>query len=71
MITCRKDERLPHEKSMSILASKGVGLSFDIWLSRKGLFQNIYLVLDLSYHKCNPFITAAVDGSIFKKILGL
>ena len=49
-------------------ASKVVGLSSDIWPSRKALkgnLQNIHMMLDLLYHKGNPLITAVVDGSIF------
>ena len=42
------------EKRICFLASRGVGLSLDIWPSRKGLLQNTYLMLDLSCHKCNP-----------------
>ena len=40
----------------------------DIWPSRKAfkrLLHNIYLMLDLLYHKHNPLITAVVDGGIF------
>ena len=32
------------------------------------LLQNICLLLDLLYYKCNPLIKTGVDGSIFKKI---
>ena len=31
----------------------------------KCLLQNIYWMLDLLYHKRNPFITTVVDVSIF------
>ena len=61
---CEKDDRF-------FTASKRVGLSSDIWPSRKALkgnLKNIHMVLDLLYHKGNPPITAVVDGSIFKKI---
>ena len=34
----------------------------------KCLLQNIYLLLDLLYHKDNPFITTTVENNIFKKI---
>ena len=36
--------------------------------SKKALkrpLQNIYLMLDLLYHKCNPLSTTIVEGSIF------
>ena len=49
------------------IANKVVGLSLDIWRSRKafkGLLQNIYLSL-LLYHKRNPLIMTVVDSSIF------
>ena len=39
--------------------------------SLKRLLQNIYLMLELLYHKHNPLITTAVYGSIFKKRLRL
>ena len=58
-----------------------VGLSLDIWAPRKPQWQNIFLMLDLLYHKYNPIITiillfykhnrvitSVVDGSILKKI---
>ena len=54
------------------IAYKVVGLSLNIWPSRKALkclLQNIYLMLDLLYCKCNPFIVTVVDGSIFFKSL--
>ena len=66
----KKFDRLPHQKSRFFITNKGVGLSLDIWSSRKALnclLQNIYLMLDLLYYKCNPLVTTAVDGSIFKK----
>ena len=69
MIMCKKDDM---KKSRFFIASKGLGLSSDIWPSRKALkgsLQNIYLMLDLLCHKGNPLITAVVDDSIFKKIL--
>ena len=50
------------------IASKVPGLSLDIWRSKKvlrQLLQNIYLVLELLYHKRNPLILTVVDGSIF------
>ena len=53
---------------MFFIASKGEGLSLDVWHSRKNfkcLLQNIYLLLDLLYRKRNPLITTVVDGSIF------
>ena len=34
----------------------------------KSLLQNIYQMLDLLYHECNPLIMNVVDGSIFLKI---
>ena len=39
--------------------------------SKKALkcpLQNIYSMLDLLYHKCNPLFTTIVEGSIFLKI---
>ena len=71
MTTCRKGDRLPHQKSRFFIASRGVGLSLDVWPSRKALkrlFQNICLLLDLLYHKRKPLIATAVDGSIFKNV---
>ena len=68
MTMSKKDDRLSHQKSRFFLASKGVGLSLDIWLSRKaleGLLQNMIMMLDLLYHKCNSLITAVLDGSAF------
>ena len=29
--------------------------------------MNIYVILELLSHKCNPLITTVVDGSVFKK----
>ena len=49
------------------IANKGVGLSLDIWPPTKAfkcLLQNI--MLDLLYHKQNPFIKTLLDGSISK-----
>ena len=43
----RIDDRPPHQKDRFILANKGVGLSLDIWPSRKDLLQKIWLVLEL------------------------
>ena len=48
-------------------------LFLDIWPSGKALkylLQNMYLVLHLLYHKCNPLIRIA-DGSILFKYLRL
>ena len=67
MTMCKKDDK---QNSKFFIASKWVGLSSDIWPSRKtlkGSLQNIYLMLDL-YCKGNPLITAVVDDSIFSKI---
>ena len=53
MTMFKKDDRLPHQKSKFFIASKGVGLTLDIWPLKKalkGLLQNIYLMLDLLYH---------------------
>ena len=69
MTMCKKDDM---KMSRFFIASKGVGLSSDVWPSRKALkgsLQNIYMMLDLLYHKGNPLITAIVDDGIFKKIL--
>ena len=54
------------KKFYIFVAIKGVGLSLYIWRSRKtlkGLLQNIYLMLELLYHKLNSCIT--INGSIF------
>ena len=67
MTMCKKDDRPPQQKSTVFTASK-VGLSLDICPSRKilkRLLQNIYLMLDLLYHKRNTFIMTVADGSIF------
>ena len=56
------------QKFHIFIASKGAGLSLDIRRSRKNLkslLQNIYLMLQLIYHKHNPLITNIVYGSIF------
>ena len=69
-LSVKKDDRPPHQKRLFI-ASKGVGLSLDIWPSRKALkrlLQNIYLMLDVLYYKHTLLITTVVDGSIFKEI---
>ena len=58
-------------KSRFFIANKGVDLSLDVWPLRKVLkpfLQNICLLLDLLY-KRKPFITIAIYGSIFEKIL--
>ena len=52
------------------IASKVVDLSLDIWCLRKalkGLLQNIYLMIELLYHKHNPFITTVVYKTTFLK----
>ena len=48
------------------IASKGVDLSLDISRHKKpkDLLQNIYLMLELLYHKRDHLIITAVDGSI-------
>ena len=48
------------------IASKGVDLSLDIsrYKKPKDLLQNIYLMLELLYHKRDHLIITAVDGSI-------
>ena len=64
---CKKDNGLSHQKSMKFhifIASKTVVLSLSIGLTRKalkGLLQNIYLMLELLYHKRNPLITTVLD----------
>ena len=71
MIICKKDDS---QKSTFSIVSRGVGLSSDIWSLRKALkgsLQNIYLILDLLYHKSNSIITGVVDDSIFKKYIRL
>ena len=67
MSMCKKDDR---QKSSFFIASKGVDLSSDIWLSRslKGSLQDITLMLGLLCHKPNSLITTVVDGSSIKKI---
>ena len=64
---CKKDDR----QNRFFIASKGAGLSSDIWTSRKalkGYLQNIYLILDLLYLKDNLLTTTVVDDNIFKKV---
>ena len=70
MTMCKKDYRPPNQKSWLCIASKLVVLSLDIWLSSKAfkrLLQSISLMLDLLYHKRNPFITTVADDSNFLK----
>ena len=66
---CKKNDKLPYQKSTFFIASKGVvDLSLDIWPSRtalKGWLQNTYLTLDLVYHKRNPLFMTIVDASVF------
>ena len=57
-----------HIKSWFLNTSKGVGLSLDIlrFISRralKRLLPNVYLMLDLFYHKSNPHIMTVVNSS--------
>ena len=69
---CKKNDKPPYQKSRFFIASKGVvDLSLDIWPSRialTNLLQNIYLTLDLVYHKRNPLFITIVDASVFLKI---
>ena len=61
----KKDDRLQHQKSWFFNVSKLVLLPLDIWLSRKALtrlLQNIYLMLDLLNHKCNPLVKTVADN---------
>ena len=69
MTMSKKDDRPRHQKSMFFITNKRPGLSLD--LQKKALkcpLQNIYSMLDLLYHKCNPLFTTIVEGSIFLKI---
>ena len=64
---CKNDDLSSHQSSIKVpvlIESKGVGLSSEI-LKAKGLLQNVYLMLELLYHKRNPLTTTAVYGSIF------
>ena len=68
MTMSKKYDRSPYQKSMFSITNKGVGLSLDIWPSRKALkrlLQIICLMLDLFYRKCNHLFMAVVDDSIF------
>ena len=56
------------KKSRFFIASKRLGLPLYISHPKKALkclLQNTYLLLDLLYHKHNPFIIATVGDSIF------
>ena len=73
MTTCKKDNRLPHQKSRFFIANKGVGLSLDVWHSRKAfksLLYTVYMPAVKIYYiiNINFFFVTAVDGSIFKKL---
>ena len=62
------DDRPLYQKSRFFITSRRVGLSLYISHSRKALkclLQNIYLLLDLLYHKHNPLIITNVEDSIF------
>ena len=68
---CKRDDRPWNQKNRFFIASKRIGLPLYISTSMKALkclLQNIYLLLDLLYHKDNPFITTTVENNIFKKI---
>ena len=59
---CKNDDLSSHQSSIKVpvlIESKGVGLSSEI-LKAKGLLQNVYLMLELLYHKRNPLTTTAV-----------
>ena len=45
---CKKDDRLPHQKSRFSITSKGLEAK-----TSKGSLQNIYMMLDFLYHKRN------------------
>ena len=67
---CKRDDRPPNQKNRFFIASE---IGFPLYISTsmkalKYLLQNIYLLLDLLYHKHNPFITTTVENNIFKKI---
>ena len=53
------------EKILIFIASKEVGLTLKKSLKR--LLQNIYLMLELLYHKHNPLIVTTVHGIFFFK----
>ena len=68
---CKTFDRPPNQKNRFFIASKRIGLPLYISTSMKALkclLQNIYLLLDLLYHKHNPFIATTVENNIFKKI---
>ena len=52
---------------LTLNSNSGVGLSSDIWRSRKALKG--FSQLELLYHKRNPFIRTVADGRNFLKIL--
>ena len=70
MTICKNNGWSSHQnrRKTFFFASKEVGLALDIWRSRKALkrlLQNIYLMLEILYHKHNPLITTAVYKSTF------
>lgn len=59
MTRCKKDESWSHQNSRFFIIIKGVALSLNIWHSwkaLKGLLQNIYLKLELLYHKHHYYV---------------
>ena len=64
MTMCKNDDRPPDHKSRFFIASKGVSLSAPR-KTLKRLLQNIFLMLNLLYHKHNLIIMTVVDVSIF------
>ena len=77
MTICKKDDRLSHQNSIKVQyfyckqKSKFIFRNLALKKHVKGLLQNIYLLLELLYHKRNVLITTVVDGSIFKEYLQL
>ena len=71
MSMCKGDNRSPYQKSIFFITSKRAGMSLYISHSKKAvkcLLQNVYLLLDLLYHKHNSLIMTTVGESIFLKI---
>ena len=53
---CKKGDSLPHQKSRFFIASTGLGLSLNIWGSRKalkGLLQNMHFFYKNKLYKNN------------------
>ena len=67
---CKNDDLSSHQSSIKVpvlIESKGVGLSLEILKALKGLLQNVYLMLELLYHKRNPLLRLLYMVVFFKK----